>query len=112
MCHRLNNARTSSSEILPSATAALLFPLLPNFARNLLKRFNSVVDDDDDDADPAISFVKLGVTICLCAVVRAGLDGTNACVVLLRRIAVRKSEKEKTVVRLKRFKIVACKAFQ
>ena len=100
MCHRLNNARTSSSEILPSATAALLFTLLPNFARNLLKRFNSVVDDDDDDddADPAISFVKLGVTICLCAVVRAGLDGTNACVVLLRRIAVRKSERETLMV--------------
>ena len=99
MCHRLNNARTSSSEILPSATAALLFTLLPNFARNLLKRFNSVVDDDDDDdADPAMSFVKLGVTICLCAVVRAGLDGTNACVVLLRRIAVRKSERETLMV--------------
>jgi hypothetical protein len=100
MCHRLNNARTSSSEILPSATAALLFTLLPNFARNLLKRFNSVVDDDDDDddADPAMSFVKLGVTICLCAVVKAGLDGTNACVVLLRRIAVRKSERETLMV--------------
>jgi len=101
MCHRLNNARTSFSEILPSATAALLFTLLPNFARNLLKRFNSVVDDDDDDdddTDPAISFVKLGVTICLCAVVRAGLDGTNACVVLLRRIAVRKSERETLMV--------------
>ena len=101
MCHRLNNARTSSSEILPSATAALLFTLLPNFARNLLKRFNSVVDDDDDDdddADPAMSFVKLGVTICLCTVVKAGLDGTNACVVLLRRIAVRKSERETLMV--------------